>query len=250
MATESGRRSAPRGEPSNQDTGSMTGRHELARRLGAMARTLQDETDVEATLATIVQSAVRLIPGVEEGSISIVFGRSHVSSRVPSGDLPDQIDQLQTTLGEGPCLDAAYEQQTVRVSDLRHEQRWPRFTRGAYDLGARAMLAIQLFVEHDNLGALNLYSRQPNAFDDESEHIGLIFASHAAVALADAQEHEHLHLALSSRDLIGQAKGILMERYDLDASQAFAVLTRYSQESNRKLRDICAEISERAPDSK
>jgi len=106
------------------------------------------------------------------------------------------------------------------------------------------MLSFQLYVEGDNLGALNLYSREPNAFDDESEHIGLLFASHAAVAFADAQKLDQLNSAVETRDLIGQAKGILMERYQISAEQAFRVLTRVSQQRNRKLRDLAAELAD------
>ena len=106
------------------------------------------------------------------------------------------------------------------------------------------MLSFQLYVERDNLGALNLYSRQPNSFDDDSEHIGLLFASHAAIAFADAEKVRHLVLAVSRRDLIGQAKGILMERFRISADQAFSLLIRVSQDNNRKLFDVAEELTE------
>ena len=104
------------------------------------------------------------------------------------------------------------------------------------------MLAFQLFVEGDNLGALNLYSHKPNAFDDESEHVGLLFASHAAVAFAGARKQQTMTRALDTRDPIGMAKGILMERYTITPDQAFRVLVRGSQQSQRKLRDIAHEL--------
>lgn len=167
---------------------------------------------------------------------------SAVTSQSPSGDLPQRVDALQEELGEGPCLDAAFDQQTVRVPDMAHEERWPRFAAAAAEAGAASMLSFQLYVEKDNLGALNLYSYRPDAFDDESEHVGLLFASHAAVAFADAQRIDQLNHKAATRDLIGQAKGILMERYNINADRAFAVLVRVSQHNNRKLRDVAEEL--------
>jgi GAF domain-containing protein len=93
------------------------------------------------------------------------------------------------------------------------EQWWPQFTTRAAEHGIGSMLSFQLYVSGDNLGALNLYNSSPEAFSDESEHVGLLLASHAAVAVAGAQHEEHLLHAIAARDLIGQAKGILMERY-------------------------------------
>ncbi|HLM22473.1 MAG TPA: GAF and ANTAR domain-containing protein, partial [Propionibacteriaceae bacterium] len=143
---------------------------------------------------------------------------------------------------QGPCLDSAYVHQTVRVADMASEERWPQFARRASEAGAASMLSLQLYVEGDNLGALNLYSRTPNAFDDESEQVGLLFASHAAVAYAGVRKEAQLAKAVASRDLIGQAKGILMERYKISPERAFLVLTGISQASNRKLHDIAAEL--------
>lgn len=214
----------------------------LTQQFADMARSLQAQDDPGGVLDEVVAAAVRLIPGADAGSISVVTGRREVTSRHPSGDLPQRVDAVQTEVGEGPCLDAVYEHQTVRVPDMTDEQRWPRFASRAAALGAASMLSFQLYVEGDNLGALNLYSRHPNGFDDESEQVGLLFASHAAVAFADAQQLEHLSAAIATRDLIGQAKGILMERYSLDADQAFRVLTRISQHTNQRLHAVAGEL--------
>lgn len=232
-----------RGRPSMKYQGTAGGGHGLAQQLSELARSLQAETDPDAVLEEIVSAAVRLIPGVDQGSISVVLGRQSVRSYGASGDLPERIDAIQEELAEGPCLDAVYQEKTVRVPDMAHEQRWPRFAQRAAEAGASSMLAIQLYVDADNLGALNLYGSQRQAFDDESEDVGLLFASHAAVAFADAQKMDHLNHAIASRDLIGQAKGILMERYRLNADQAFLVLTRLSSHQNRKLREVAAEIA-------
>jgi GAF domain-containing protein len=156
--------------------------------------------------------------------------------------LPLRVDAAQEETGQGPCLDAVFEQQTVRVSDLRRERRWPLFTARAADAGAGSMLSFQLYVEGDNLGALNLYAYEPDAFTDESEHVGLLFAAHAAVAFAGAQKQDHLLRAMTTRGIIGQAMGILMERYHLTGDRAFQLLVRVSQHNNRKLPDIAEEL--------
>lgn len=147
----------------------------------------------------MVQAAVELIPCVDEGSISVVMARRRVTSEAASGEMPRIIDALQEEVGPGPCLDAAYLQQTVRVADLASEQRWPQVTERALAAGAAGMLSFQLYVEGDNLGALNLYSRRANAIDDESEHVGLLFASHAAIAYAGARTRTELSQAVLTR---------------------------------------------------
>jgi len=105
-----------------------------------------------------------------------------------------------------------------------------------------AMLCFQLFVAGDNLGALNLYSPTAGAFTEESESVGLIFATHAAVALAGAQQERQLTAAMISRDIIGQAKGIVMERFHINADQAFTLIARLSQEQNIRLNDLAAQL--------
>jgi transcriptional regulator with GAF, ATPase, and Fis domain len=158
-----------------------------------------------------------------------------VQSHAPSHELPLRVDALQSETGQGPCLDAVFEHRTVSVPDMANEDRWPRFAARAAELGAGSMLAFQLFVEGDNLGALNLYSRSTKAFDTESEEIGLLVAAHAAVAFAESRKMTQMHDALASRDLIGQAKGILMERYKITAAQAFILLGHSSSRTNTKL---------------
>jgi GAF domain-containing protein len=225
----------------SERSGSVSG--ELATQLGNLARELQHEDDLGTVLSGIVQAAVQLIPGAAEASISLVIGRKKIDSQVASGDLPRRVDALQSSTGQGPCLDAAYEERIVRVPDLSTETRWPAFCSGAVKLGARSMLSIQLFVEGDRLGALNLYGSRPDAFDLDSEQIGLLVAAHAAVAFADSQKISQLNEALISRQLIGQAEGILMERYKITAQQAFLVLTRASSSSNIKLREVAENLA-------
>jgi GAF domain-containing protein len=232
-----------RGLPSADDDGSAAGLDDLAVRLSRSARDMQREDDPATTLAAVVTAAVQLVPGADEGSITAVTGRRHVTNEAASGDLPRRVDALQQETGEGPCLDSAYEQETVRVDDMSSEQRWPTFARRAAEAGAGSMLSLQLFVSGDNLGALNLYGGR-GAFDDESEHVGLLFAAHAAIAYAAARREAQLLRAVGTRELIGQAQGILMERHRIPASEAFARLVVASQHRNVKLRQIAEALIE------
>ncbi|MGI3780285.1 MAG: GAF and ANTAR domain-containing protein [Janthinobacterium lividum] len=216
--------------------------NELAQTLGELARTLEAEDDTQAMLNDLVAAAVAQIPGVDEGSISIVIARKDVSSQSPSSDLPRRVDALQTETGEGPCLDAVYKEKTVRVPDMASETRWPKFARRAAEAGAGSMLSFQLWVEGDNLGALNLYGRERDSFTEESEQIGLLFVSHASVAMAGAQKLDQLTESLATRDVIGQAVGILMERYKIGSQKAFSLLVRASQRRHVKLRDLAADL--------
>ena len=213
--------------------------------MGQVARALRHERgDVEATLQTIASAAVHAVPGAEDGGISHVIARKKVESRAWTGDLAHDADRLQNHVGEGPCLDGVWTDQIVRIDDMTSEARWPRFAAAAVRLGAASSLSFQLFVERDRLGALNLYSRSARAFGEESEDIGRVFASHAAVALSGAQTEDNLRRAMNTRDMIGQAKGILMERYKLTANQAFQTLARASMQANRKITDVAEELCE------
>lgn len=218
-------------------------RGDLAGRLSDLARELQEEEDTDALLVDIVHAALDLIPHVTDASVSLVMGRRTVQSRAASGDLPRNVDALQSATGQGPCIDAAYEERIVRVPNMGREERWPDFALAAFDAGARSMLSFQLFVRGDNLGALNLYGDDVDVFDEESEQVGRLVAAHAAIAFSDAQEISQLTQALDTRDLIGQAKGILMERFKISSQQAFQILTRASSESNIKLRDVADHLT-------
>ena len=238
--------------PNSADTGDRTrearsgppiSADALATRLGDIARELQNEEDTDSVLAGIVHAALELVPHTDDASVSLVTGRRTIDSRAASSDLPRRVDDLQIETGQGPCLDASYEERIVNVPDLSVDQRWPDFSRGAYKLGAKSMLSFQLFVDGSHLGALNLFGHQVGAFDAESERIGALVAAHAAVAVAGSQQVSQLTTALDTRDLIGQAKGILMERYKITAQQAFLLLSRASSELNIKLHDVAERLT-------
>lgn len=229
------------GQHSASASGSA-GPDELAVQFSRLARGLQQQGDPRSTLVEIVRAAVQLIPGSEQGSISTVVGRRHLESQVPSGELARTLDELQQRTGQGPCLDAVYQKETVLVPDLAAETRWPQFTELACLAGAGSLLAFQLYVDGDDLGALNLYAGSAGAFDEESEHIGLVFASHAALAYEATQTQAGLRRSVATRQFIGQAQGILMERHKVTADQAFGMLVQVSQRSNTKLREVAEQL--------
>lgn len=218
------------------------GADDLAEHLSDLARALEQQEDSEQTLARIVASAVDLVPGAEDASISLVASRRTVQSRVPSSPLCTEVDAIQSETGQGPCLDAMFDHRTVHVPDMASERRWPDFAQRAAEAGAASMLSFQLFVEGDTLGALNLYARVPRAFDEESEHVGLLFSAHAAVAFSAVRTQENLQTGLDTRDVIGQAKGMLMERYGISGDVAFSLLTRVSRTGNQRLRDVSEQL--------
>ncbi|MFD0203336.1 MULTISPECIES: GAF and ANTAR domain-containing protein [Saccharothrix] len=204
----------------------------LGATLGAIARTLQAEPDVESTLAAIVKAAVDHVPGAQYAGIALVERGRKVRTVAPTGDVVATIDEVQFRTGQGPCLDAIAEHRVFRTGDLIAEDRWPAFTPEAAATGLRSMLSYRLFVSDTTLGALNLYSRARDAFGDQADDDGRLFAAHAAIALAGAQTEAQLHLAIESRDVIGMAKGILMHRHDIDAVQAFRMLVESSQRTH------------------
>ncbi|MDQ4092812.1 MAG: GAF and ANTAR domain-containing protein [Actinomycetota bacterium] len=231
------------GQPSSSDEGGYQGHDQLAQQLSDIARNLHREDTLQDTLMGIVGAAVANVPGAQFAGITVVKARREVSTQAWSDEVVRDCDRAQYETGQGPCLDSVYEKQTVRLSDMHAEQRWPEFTRRATEYGIGSMLSLQLYINGDNLGALNLYSSSPNAFNDESEHVGLLLASHAAIAMASARREDQLARAMDTRDLIGQAKGILMERYKITGNQAFSLLIRASQDANIKLRDIANHLT-------
>ena len=219
---------------------------ELARVLGDLAVEMENQLDAESVLQTITAGAVAIIPAVRWAGISQIRGRP-IEARVPSDPLVASLDALQSELDEGPCITALREHHTVHIDDMSQHTQWPRSAQAALKLGVRCSLSFQLFVQKDNFGALNLYGGEAGVFDDDSFLYGEILAQHAAVAMAGSQATEQMHRAIASRDLTGQAKGIIMERFQVDAVQAFALLTRLSQESNTKLLDVAARVIETRP---
>jgi hypothetical protein len=215
----------------------------LAVQFSEIARTLQAETSLDATLQAVVESAVSNIDGADYAGITLVTGGGVVSTPASTDDLVVEIDRIQYETKQGPCLSAISDVTTVRANDLRDDTRWPKFSQRAVDLGVRSMLAFQLYVRERDLGALNLYSTSVDAFTDADEDIGLLFATHAAIAMVGAQHEHHLEGGRLNSDLIGQAKGILMERHKITAADAFQLLARASQNANRRLAEVALAVT-------
>jgi transcriptional regulator with GAF, ATPase, and Fis domain len=216
---------------------------DLAEMFGEVARALLAESDTEHTLQRIVDLAVQTVEGCDHAGVTLVRSNK-VDTPAASDEVGPRVAAIQYEASEGPCLDAIREHEVFQVDRLSEEQRWPRFSaRTARETGVQSILAFRLFVEKDTLGALNLYSKRADAFDRQSRAVGAVFATHAAVALATAQHDAHMDTALASRDLIGQAKGVLMNREGVTADQAFEMLREASQHLNMKLRDVAERVT-------
>lgn len=227
------------------DTIVLMDEQNLADLLAAAARDLGSQ-NVEQTLERSVHLAVELIDGCDACAITVVRRGTALYTPVSTGELPTRGDALQYELGEGPCMDAVWHAEVVISADLGHEERWPTWGRRVVaDLGARSMMCIRLFADEQTLGALNMYSTRVNAFAGESDQAeGQALAAHVAVAFAAAQQIEGLNTALINRTVIGQAEGILMERFGISGDRAFQVLRRVSSHTNLKLHRVATELIE------
>lgn len=174
----------------------------------------------------------------------LVENRHRIRTVAATDDLVVRIDDLQYRTGQGPCIDAIAEHHVYRTGDLAAETRWPSFAPAAAATGINSMISYRLFVTDTTLGALTLYSHRSNAFSEQGDHDGELFATHAAIALVGAQTEARLLGALEHRDVIGMAKGILMQRHGVDPIQAFRMLVDSSQHTNMKLREVAAWLVE------
>ena len=216
---------------------------DLAETFAEVARALQAEGSVQATLDKIVELAVKTVSGCDHAGVTLV-DRGQVHTQAASDDVPGLVDTVQYETGEGPCLDAISDHEVFQVEDLVNEHRWPRFSRrAAEESGVASILAYRLFIDGETMGALNLFSKARDAFDDVDRAVGSIFAAHAAVALSAARQADQLEQAIETRDVIGQAKGILMARQNVTADQAFDMLRRGSQRLNIKLRELARQVA-------
>jgi len=220
----------------------VTGRS--AESLEIMARALHvKNAELQPTLEAIAATAVTMLSPARYAALT-VLSRGELIPRASTGETPLLLDRLQQRLGDGPCIDAAKHQSVFRIDDTREELRWPEFCAEAARLNVHSMLCVPLWVDERGLGALSLYADQVAAFGDPHERVTILLATFAALALADAQRANQMHDALGNRDIIGQAKGILMERHGVAADAAFGVLSRVSQAENMKLAEIARRFVE------
>lgn len=219
-------------------------------RLVDSARRLADRLtpgDLDATLHQITAAAVEVLPNVQLCSITIQHADGTLSTVAPTDDVLLRLDAAQYELQEGPCYQAATTEEQVVCSDLRADARFPRYGKAAVAEGIRAQIGVRLFDSPTSHGALNLYSGEVGAFDDLTS-LSALFAHQAAQAIAYAQEIEGLAQAVRTRTTIGQAVGIVMERYGLNDERAFAFLQRLSSHRNVKLRLVAQELVEEVGD--
>ncbi|OBG38451.1 GAF and ANTAR domain-containing protein [Mycobacterium sp. E3198] len=208
-----------------------------------MVRDLQREAPAdERTLESLVRSAAETVPGAQYAGITIT-GPSHLETPSATGRYPAVLDGIQRQEGEGPCLSAAWEQHTIRIDDLAADARWPRYRREALrQTPIRSVLSFRLFSSKRSAGALNFYADQTHVFDSESLEVGLTFATHLALAWNISQRDKQFRSALVSRDIIGQAKGMVMERFGIDAVEAFELLKKLSQQSNTPVAELAQRL--------
>jgi GAF domain-containing protein len=201
------------------------------------------DTDSDTVLAELVEHAAIEIPGAQYAGVTVTRNARHIDTPAATHKWPILLDEIQQRHREGPCLTAAWEEKTVHVADLTTDNRFPLYRRDALEqTPICSIMAFQLFIADETMGALNVYAEQPHVFDQASKDIGRIFAAHSSVAWNSARRDEQFKRALASRDTIGQAKGMIMERYGVDAVQAFEVLRKLSQDSNVPLVQVATEL--------
>ena len=199
-------------------------------------------SDEPALVSAVCDEAVRLIDPARHAGVILVIGRRHLEVVAATSPVPQQLDELQQREGAGPCLDAARAQAVIRIEDVATEARWPPFAEQATAAGVRSMLCLPLHVDTSVYGTLSVYADTPRAFKDVTESVARVLAVLAAITLSESRGRANLERALESRDLIGQAKGIIMQARRVTAEEAFALLVRRSQETNTKLLDVAEAV--------
>jgi GAF domain-containing protein len=222
---------------------------DVASALARAARTINRPRTLEETLETIVAATRTSIPGFDHAGISVTHRNGTIETSAATGPLVWELDQIQYELDEGPCMEAMREGPIVTAPDLRHDQRWPKYVPAALERGVKAQLAVQLYVDEQTLGGLNLYSTESEIIDDQAPMVAELFATHAALALGRARRESQLSEAIETRQTVGIAIGLTMGRYRIDQTRAFEFLARASSTSNIKVRDLAQEIIGKAEDS-
>jgi GAF domain-containing protein len=222
-----------------------TGRVDVHVAIADMARRLAagGPRELSTVLDDLVAGAVHNIDGAEEASISIAGRKRTLVNEAATGELAELHSEIQNSNGQGPCLAAIWDRPVVRIDDLRTETRWPLYTPDAQAaIPFRSILSLRLFTATDSFGSLTLFATPPDAFSPDVEEIASIFAAHATAAWASAVRGAQYADALASRDVIAQAKGMVMERFHIDALAAFALLSRLSQDTNTRVIDVARQL--------
>jgi len=219
-----------------------TERDRYAEEFAELALSLHDVT-VEETVEKTLEFTLKAI-GCDYAGVIFVRGKHDIETAAATDPIVAKLDAMQMEVGEGPDVSVLEDRLSVIVTDTRSETRWPTWAARVYDTGIRSLLSVRMYTDDETIGTLNAYSKAADAFDVDDQAVAHILARHAAVALGNARKIENLWMAVDARKRIGQAQGILMERFDLTADQAFAVLLRYSQDNNVKLRVVADRLVE------
>jgi GAF domain-containing protein len=217
---------------------------DLAQRMAELARASAAPRGVEEVLSDVTAAAMELIPGADTAGVLLIGKGGKWDSVANTSDVPYRLDELQMLFNEGPCVEAALDELIVRTDDFRSDDRWPQYSPAVVEIGVLSGLSFKLYTADRTAGALNLFSFKPNAFDAADETTGVVLAAHAAAAILASRQGEQLESALSTRDRIGQAKGIIMERFGVDEMRAFEMLRKLSQDSNTRLIDVAQRVIE------
>jgi GAF domain-containing protein len=208
------------------------------------------DTDSDTVIAELAEHAAVEIPGAEYAGVTVTRNAKQIDTPAATHKWPLLLDEIQQRHGEGPCLTAAWEEKTIYVADLTADERFPLYARDALaETPIRSVMAFQMWIAGEQMGALNVYAETAHAFGPQTREVGLVFAAHSSVAWNAARRDEQFKKALTSRDVIGQAKGMLMERYGVNAIQAFDLLRKLSQDSNTPLIQIAADLVEKQQSS-
>jgi transcriptional regulator with GAF, ATPase, and Fis domain len=228
---------------------------ELLESMAALSRLVTSQETVQSTVGRIAELSVLAIDAADHCGISLVRGKS-IETVAVTGDIGHTIDALQIETGQGPCMSSIQEQATFHIPDMTQDETWPLFSRRASkETGISSLLGYVLQVDTDALGALNLMSFQTDAFDEEAIAAGAVFAAQAGVALANALTHEknevkveQLEEGIRTRQVIGEAVGIVMATRQVSAEKAFEILKTISQHTNVKLKEVAAGLVDRVDD--
>lgn len=211
--------------------------------LRALAELAVNDDDLVETAEGVVALACETLD-CQHAGLTVFRAGGSFETLAPTGPLVSEADNLQYQLGEGPCVEAAWEEETFVSNDLSRDPRYPNWGPKAAAMGFGSLLAARLSIGGNTIGALNLYATDTREYTADDRDTAVIFASHAAATIMTVRERENLKEAVEGRTLIGQAQGILMERFDLDANRSFAVLRRFSQTQNIKLRQVAEMVIE------
>lgn len=213
----------------------------VAERFAQLAIELHDSDGVEETVQAVVDFALQALDCSHAG-VALSRARGHLEIPAVTDPVVAEIYQFQVDGAKGPLTESMCAHTVVLVRDATTDERWPEWAAKVTGLGVRSVLDVPLTTSAGMVGVLCLYSVHPDAFGPDEEAVAQILARHASVAVATARHEVNLANAVDARKLVGQAMGILMERYDLDGDRAFAILRRYSQDTNTKLRDVAAQL--------